>query len=86
MPKRSCQEDKLRLISGTTSMKRIKSPEKKKSSDTAPKQAPKATASKALNIPLSEVSPEFKRLVVSELVKSGKARVIKGKKKDILKK
>ena len=76
---------------GTRSIKKIQSPEKKKKpSDTAPKAAPpKATASKPskpLNIPLSDVSPEFKRLVVSELVKSGKARVIRGKKKDMMKK
>ena len=74
--------------------KRIKSPEKKKKqSNTAPKAAPpKVTASKPskpstpLNIRLSDVSPEFKRLVVSELVKAGKARVIRGKKKDMMKK
>ena len=94
MPKRSIREDKLKSMCGTRSIKRIKSPEKKKkTSDTAPKAAPpKATASKPskpstpLNIPLSDVSPEFKRLVVSELVKSGKARVIRGKKKDMMKK
>ena len=104
MPKRSIQEDKLKSMCGTRSIKRIKSPEKKKKpSDTAPKAAPpkaappkaappKATASKPskpstpLNIPLSDVSPEFKRLVVSELVKAGKARVISGKKKDMMKK
>ena len=67
-------------MSGTTSTKRIKSPEKKKKpNDTAPKQAPKATApaaapkataSKALNIPLSDVSPEFKRLVVGQIRQS----------------
>ena len=85
MPKRSHREDRLKSMSGTTSIKR-KSPEKKKKpSDTAPK-APKATASKPLNIPLSDVSPEFKRLVVSELLKSGKARIFKGKKKDLLRK
>ena len=73
---------------GTRSIKRIKSPEKKKKpSDTAPKAArPKATASKPVNIPLSDVSPEFKRLVVTELIKTGKARVIRGKKKDMMKK
>ena len=72
----------------------MKSPEKKKKpSDTAPKEAPpKATASKPnkpstpLNIPLKDVSPEFKRLVVTELIKTGKARVIRGKKKDLMKK
>ena len=93
MPKRSIREDKLKSMCGTSSIKRIKSPEKKKPSDTAPKAAPpKAIASKPskpstpLNIPLSEVSPEFKRLVVSELIKTGKARVIRGKKKDMMKK
>ena len=93
MPKRSIKEDKLKLMCGRRSIKKIKSPEKKKKpSNTAPKApaaaaaAPKATASKPLNITLSDVSPEFKRLVVTELIKSGKARVIKAKKKDIMKK
>ena len=94
MPKRSIREDKLKLMCGTRSIKKIQSPEKKKKpSNTAPKAVPpKAKASKPskpskpLNIPLSDVSPEFKRLVVSELVKSGKARVIRGKKKDMMKK
>ena len=91
MPKRSIREDKLKSVCGTRSIKRIKSPEKKKPSDTAPKEAPpkavppKATATKPLNIPLSDVSPEFKRLVVTELIKTGKARVIRGKKKDMMK-
>ena len=88
MPKRSIREDKLKSMCGTRSIKRIKSPEKKKKpSDTAPKAAPpKATASKPLNIPLKDVSPVFKRLVVTELIKTGKARVIRGKKKDLMKK
>ena len=90
MPKRSIREDKLKSMCGRRSIKKIKSPERKKPSDTAPKApavaaAPKATASKPLNIPLSEVSPEFKRLVVTELIRSGKARVIKAKKKDMKK-
>ena len=92
MPKRSIWDDKLKSMSSTTSTKRIKSLEKKKKpSNTAPKAtasaaAPKAIASKPLNIPLSDVSPELKRLVVTELIKSGKARIIRGKKKDMLKK
>ena len=86
MPKRSIWEDKLKSMCSTRSIKRIKSPEKKKKpSDTAPKVAP-PKPSTPLNIPLSDVSPEFKRLVVSELVKAGKARVIRGKKKDMMKK
>ena len=76
---------------GRRSIKKSSEKEKKPSS-TAPKApaaaaaAPKAIASKPLNIPLSDVFPEFKRLVVTELIKSGKARVIKSKKKDIMKK
>ena len=58
-----------------------------KPSDTAPKATASKPSkpSKPLNIPLSDVSPEFKRLVVTELVRSGKARVIKAKKKDMKK-
>ena len=97
MPKRSIWEDKPKSMCGTRSIKRKKSPEKKPS-DTAPKAAPpkaappKATASKPskpstpLIIPLKDVSPEFKRLIVTELIKTGKARVIKGKRKDLMKK
>ena len=49
--------------------------------------APKASKpSNPVNIPLSDVSPEFKRLVVTELIRTGKARVIRGKKKDMMKK
>ena len=88
MPKRSIREDKLKVMCGTKSIKRIKSPEKKKKpSDTAPKAAPKASKpSNPMNIPLSDVSPEFKRLVVTELIRTGKARVIRSKKKDMMKK
>ena len=88
MPKRSIREDKLKAMCGTRSIKRIKSPEKKKKpSDTAPKPAPKTSKpSNPVNIPLSDVSPEFKRLVVTELIRTGKARVIRGKKKDMMKK
>ena len=93
MLKRSIREDKLKLMCSTRSIMRIKSPEKKKKpSDTAPKAAPpkaappKATASKPVNIPLSDVSPEFKRLVVTELIKTGKSRVIRGNRKDLMKK
>ena len=78
MPKRSIREDKLKSMCGRRSIKKIKSPERKKPSDTAPK-ATASKPSKPLNIPLRDVSPEFKRLVVKELIKSGKARVIKKK-------
>ena len=84
MPKRSREEDRKKLMWGTTSTKRV-DPEKKKSCDTVPKQAPKATASKGLNIPLNDVTPEFRKLVLEELVRSGKARIIRAKRKDIVK-
>ena len=82
MPKRSIWEDKLKSMCGRRSIKKIKSP-----SDTAPKATASKPSkpSKPLNIPLCDVSPEFKRLVVRELIKSGKARVIKAKKKDMKK-
>ena len=87
MPKRSIWEDKLKSMCGRRSIKKIKSPERKKPSDTAPKATASKPSkpSKPLNIPLSDVSPEFKRLVVTELIRSGKARVIKAKKKDMKK-
>ena len=87
MPKRSIREDRLKSMCGTRSIKKIQSPEKKKKpSDTAPKAVPQASKpSNPVNIPLSDVSPEFKRLVVTELIKTGKARVIRGKKKDMMK-
>ena len=35
---------------------------------------------KSIDIPLSECSAEFKKFVVTELVKSGKARIVRSKK------
>ena len=60
---------------------------KRKLTDTVTKESPKKkAASKPLSISLKDVSPEFKRLVVDELVKSGKATVIKKKLQKVSKK
>ena len=48
------------------------------------KRAPTSTAGRTssnigkapLNIPMADMSPEFKRLVVDELIRTGKARVV----------
>ena len=61
MPNKSQEEDRKKAMSGTTSTKRIKS----------------STGKNGIDIPLSEHSHEFKELVVEELVRTGKARVIK---------
>ena len=85
MPKRSRKVDREKAMVGGSS--------KPKSSDTAKSTRPtstkgKATAgkptdtvkAKSINIPLSECSAEFKKFVVTELVQSGKARVVRCKK------
>ena len=61
MPNKSQEEDRKKVMSGTTSTKRIKS----------------STGKNGIDIPLSEHSHEFKKLVLEELVRTGKARVIK---------
>ena len=57
---------------------------KQKSSDTAKstkgkgkQTAEKPVKAKGIDIPLSECSEEFKKFVVTELVKTGKARIVK---------
>ena len=80
MPNKSQEEDRKKVMSGTTSAKRIKSP--KKPSDTAKKAEkvlPETSTCRenGIDIPLSEHSHEFKKLVAEELVRTGKARVIK---------
>ena len=82
MPKRSRKADREKAMVGGSS--------KPKSSDTAKSTLPRSTKgkgtagkptntvkSKSIDIPLSECSAEFKKFVVTELVKTGKARVVK---------
>ena len=85
MPKRSRKEDREKAMVGGTS--------KQKSSDTAKSTRPTSTKgkgtagtagkptdtvkAKSIDIPLSECSAEFKQFVVAELVKTGKAIVVK---------
>ena len=87
MPKRSRKEDREKAMVGG------RSKPKPKSSDTAKSTRPTSTKgkgtagtagkptdtvkAKSIDIPLSECSAEFKKFVVTELVKTGKARVVK---------
>ena len=81
MPKRSWKEDREKAMVGGSS----KPKPKPKSSDTAKsttkgngkETAGKPVKAKSIDIPLSECSAEFKKFVVTELVKTGKARVVK---------
>ena len=86
MPKRSRRVDREKAMVGGSS----KPKPKPKSSDTAKSTRPTSTKgkgtagkptdtvkAKSIDIPLSECSAEFKKFVVTELVKSGKARVVK---------
>ena len=82
MPKRSRKEDREKAMVGGSS--------KQKSSDTAKSsrstKGKETVKEKGIDIPLSECSEEFKKFVVTELVKTGKAKIIKknvkkGKKK-----
>ena len=53
----------------------------KPTTSTAPRSSGGMTSSdiakgKAVNIPMNEMSPDFKKLVVEELIRSGRARVV----------
>ena len=84
MPKRSHsrKEEWARSMVGA----RKPAKEKAASSDTA-KQAPKKATGgqgagkggKPITIPLSDVSPELKAILVKEMIKGGRAKVVKGK-------
>ena len=78
MPKRSIKADKaMAMIGGVPKKPSIaKGPTggraRAGSSDIAKKGGP-------LNIPLKDVSSDFKRLVVEELIRTGRARIVKRK-------
>ena len=87
MPKRSRKEDREKAMVGGTS-KQKSSDTAKSTRPTSTKGKGKGTAgtvgkptntvkAKSIDIPLSECSAEFKKFVVTELVKTGKARVVK---------
>ena len=83
MPKRSIKDDRAKAMIGGVKPK----PKPKKSSiakgptggragssdiDLAKKGAP-------VNIPIKDISSDFKRLVVEELIRTGRARIVKRK-------
>ena len=71
MPKRSRADDRAKAMVGKGE---IKPKEKPKTSDTAPG---KGKGSGAINIPLDQISPELKKILVKEMIKGGKAKLIK---------
>ena len=79
MPKRSIKDDRAKAMIGGVKPK-PKKPSFAKgptggragSSDIAKKGAP-------VNIPMKDVSSDFKRLVVEELIRTGRARIVKRK-------
>ena len=80
MPKRSIKADRAKAMIGGVPKKPsvAKGPTggraggRAGSSDIAKKGAP-------LNIPMKDVSSDFKRLVVEELIRTGRARIVKRK-------
>ena len=76
MPKRSRTEDRAK---GMVGKGEIKAKEKPKTSNTAQRKGKGGP----INIPLDNISPELKKILVKELVREGKAKLIKrGKKKE----
>ena len=90
MPKRSRTEDQAKGMVGKGEFKAKEKPKTSdtarpgkgtKTSDIAPGKG-KGSGSGPINIPLDNISPELKKILVKELVKGGKAKLVKrGKKK-----
>ena len=75
MPKRSRQDDLAKaMIRGSSDPK-----PKPKSSNTATSKGKGKGKGKGMpiNIPLDNISPELKRILVKEMVKGGRAKVVK---------
>ena len=79
MPKRSIKDDRAKAMIGAVKPKPkkpsvAKGPTRGRagSSDIAKKRAP-------VNIPMKDVSSELKKLVVEELIRTGRARIVKRK-------
>ena len=73
MPKRSRTEDRAK---GMVGKGELKAKEKPKTSDTARGKGKKGKGG-PINIPLDNISPELKKILVKELVKGGKAKLVK---------
>ena len=67
MPKHSRTQDRERAMVGEGSIKA-------KPSDTG---KGKGKGSQGINIPLADISPELKKILVREMIKGGKAKLIK---------
>ena len=80
MPKRSRRDDLAKAVVGGLGDKAKVKP---KSSDTAPAAAASTSKGKGkgrgmpINIPLANISPELKKILVQEMVKGGRAKVVK---------
>ena len=82
MPKRSRRDDLAKaMVGGLGDTAKAKTKVKPKSSDTA---AAAASTSKGkgkgrgmpINIPLDNISPELKKILVQEMVKGGRAKIV----------
>ena len=89
MPKQSRRDDLAKSMTSGVKPKKPMKPMKASSNSDACKQTvakgPTSTGGRAassdmkrvpLNIPMGDMSPEFKRLVVDELIRTGRARVV----------
>ena len=75
MPKRSRKTDRERAMVGGSSTPAVKSSNTVQGKEKGPAKG----AAKPITIPLDDVSPELKRILVREMIKGGRAKVIKGK-------
>ena len=76
MPKRSRKEERAKSMVSAGKLKGEKAPAPApRSSNTAPKRKD----GKPINIPLKDVSPEVKAILVQGLLKEGKAVIVRGK-------
>ena len=82
MPKRSRTEERAKSMVGAGKLKGKKAPTPAPAPAPAPRSsdtAPKRKGGKPINIPLKDVSPELKAILVQGLIKEGKAIVVKCK-------
>ena len=85
MPKRShtCQEEWARSMMGARNVKAPKETAPKRATGGQGKDVTSDTGArkggKPITIPLSDVSPELKAILVKEMIKGGRAKVVKGK-------
>ena len=77
MPKQSRKEERAKSMVGAGKLKGEKAPTPapRSSSDTATKRK----GGKPINIPLKDVSPELKAILVQGLIKEGKAVIVRCK-------